>query len=135
MIRVGDMVQVTAGEYKPAKKPNADGTVPEGPVPVVPRKVLAVDREKQRLIVEGVNRRYKHVRRSRRNPQGGRLLKEMPISASNVLLLCPQTGLPTRVGVRVLPDGSKERYAKRSGASMGQISPPKASRAAAQDQD
>lgn len=87
-------------------------------------KVLKVDRDKNRVIVEGVNKVYKHVRRSQKNPQGGRLSKEMPVDASNVMLLCPQTGQRTRVGVRYLKDGSKERYAKKSGASMGAISAP-----------
>jgi large subunit ribosomal protein L24 len=89
-------------------------------------KVLKIDRDNQKLVVEGVNKVYKHVRRSQKNPQGGRLSKEMPIHASNVMLLCPQTGKRTRVGVRYLKDGSKERYAKASGASLGTISPPKA---------
>ena len=53
-------------------------------------KVLKVDRQVGKLIVEGVNRVYKHVRRSQRNPQGGRLSKEMPVQISNVLLVCPK---------------------------------------------
>lgn len=89
-------------------------------------KVIMVDRENRRVLIEGVNQAYKHVRRSSKNPQGGRLSKEMPIHASNVALLCPETGKPTRVGVRYLKDGSKERYAKRSGASLGTIAPAKA---------
>lgn len=89
-------------------------------------KVLKVDRVRQRVIVEGVNRVYKHVRRSQKNPQGGRLSKEMPIHASNVMLLCPKTGKRTRVGVRYLKDGSKERFAKASGVSLGVITPAKA---------
>lgn len=86
-------------------------------------KVLKVDRDAGRVLVQGVNQVYKHVRRSNKNPQGGRLSKEMGISASNVSLLCPQTGKPTRVGVRYLKDGSKERYAKRSGITLGQLAP------------
>jgi large subunit ribosomal protein L24 len=69
---------------------------------------------------------WKHVRRSQKNPQGGRLNKEMPISASNVMLVDPSTGQPTRIGVRYLEDGSKERYAKKSGASLGLIAPARA---------
>lgn len=88
-------------------------------------KVIKVDRENGRVIVEGVNKVYKHVRRSAKNPQGGRLSKEMPIDVSNVMLLCPQTGKRTRLGVRFLPDGSKERFAKTSGVSMGVIAPAK----------
>ena len=88
-------------------------------------KVLSVDRKKGKVVVEGVNRVWKHVRRSQRNPQGGRLHMEMPIDLSNVALIDPQQDAPTRVGVRYLPDGSKERYSKKSGASLGQITPPK----------
>lgn len=86
-------------------------------------KVLKIDRENSRVIVEGINRVFKHVKRSQKNPQGGRLSKESTIDMSNVMLICPQTGKPTRVGVRYLPDGSKERFSKRSGATMGVLSP------------
>jgi len=86
-------------------------------------KVLKVDRVKNKVVVEGVARVWKHVRKSQKNPQGGRLNKEMPIAASNVMMICPKTGKPTRVGVRYLADGSKERFAKKSGASLGKISP------------
>ncbi len=90
-------------------------------------KVLRIDREGGRVIVEGVNKAYKHVKRSAKNPQGGRLSKEMAISVSNVMLICPQTGKRTRVGVRFLKDGSKERYAKKSGVSMGSVAAAKPS--------
>ncbi len=53
------------------------------------------------MVVEGVNRVYKHVRRSQRNPQGGRLSKEMPIQVANVMLICPKCGKPARTGVAV----------------------------------
>jgi large subunit ribosomal protein L24 len=90
-------------------------------------KVVSVDHEKQRVLVEGANMVYKHVKPSQRNPQGGRLHKEMPLHASNVMALCPKTNAPTRIGIRYLKDGSKERYAKVSGEGMGMISPPKSS--------
>ena len=86
-------------------------------------KILKIDREKNKVVVEGIARVWKHVRRSQKNPQGGRLSTEMPIDASNVMLVDPTTGQPTRIGVRYLEDGSKERYAKKSGASLGLISP------------
>ena len=92
-------------------------------------KVLAVDHRAGKVIVEGVNLVYKHVRRSQRNPQGGRLHKEMPIPISNVMVVCPRTDKPTRIGFRYLDDGSKERFAKRSGVSLGTVSPPKAGHA------
>ncbi len=88
-------------------------------------RVLAVYPDKGLILVEGINRVYKHMKPSRRNQQGGRLSKEMPISISNVQLICPQTNKATRIGVRYLADGSKERYSKRSGAGMGRIAPPR----------
>jgi large subunit ribosomal protein L24 len=88
-------------------------------------RVLAVNGETRKIVVEAVNRVYKHVRRSQKNPQGGRLSKEMPIDVSNVMLICPKTSKPTRVGYRYLPDGTKERFAKASGASLGAVSPPR----------
>ena len=50
------------------------------------------------------------------------------VNASNAALIDPQTNQPTRVGVRVLPDGGKERYAKKSGASLGKLAPAKKNR-------
>ena len=50
---------------------------------------------------------------------------EMPIDASNVMVICPKTGKPSRIGFRYLEDGSKERFAKVSGASLGVVSPPR----------
>lgn len=86
-------------------------------------KILKIDRKANKIIVEGAARVWKHVQRSQKNPQGGRLSKEMPISVSNVMLIDPSTGEKTRVGVRFLPDGSKERYAKKSGNSLGKVAP------------
>ncbi len=85
-------------------------------------KVLAADRK---VLVEGVNRVYKHMRRSQRNPQGGRLSKEMPVSISNVALICESCGEATRTGARYRDDGSKERYCKKCDAGNGLISPPR----------
>jgi large subunit ribosomal protein L24 len=96
-------------------------------------KVLRRIRDKSgngadRVVVEGVNRVYRHVRRSQRNPQGGRLSVEMPVPQSNVALVCQACGKPTRVGARFLADGAKERYCKKCGASVGMISPAKTAR-------
>lgn len=88
-------------------------------------KILKIDRKKNKVVVEGAGRVWKHVRRSQKNPQGGRLNKEMPISASNVMLIDPSSGQPTRLGVRYLDDGSKERFAKKSKSSLGKIAPPR----------
>jgi large subunit ribosomal protein L24 len=107
-IKVNDMVRVMTGDDKPEVG-----------------KVLRVDHEAGTLVVEGMNRVYKHVRRSQRNPQGGRLSKEMPIKLSNVLLVCSSCGKPTRTGARYLDDGGKERYCKKCGASLGLLAPPR----------
>jgi len=104
LIRKGDVVRVVTGDDR--------GTT---------GRVLRVIPDQDKLVVEGVNKVYKHLKPSRRNPQGGRLSKEMPIAVSNVMLIDPGSNRPTRVGVRQLPDGSKERYAKRSGAALGRI--------------
>jgi len=108
-IRKDDIVEVLTGDDKGKRG-----------------RVLRVLRDEGKVVVEGVNRVYRHLRPSRRNPQGGRLSKEMPVDASNVMLIDPQTNKPTRVGVRYLPDGSKERYAKKSGVALGRVSPPRA---------
>jgi large subunit ribosomal protein L24 len=92
----------------------------------VTAKVLRIVTSDEKVVVEGVNRVYKHVRRSQKNPQGGRLSKEMPISISNILLVCGSCGAAARMGARYLPDGSKERYCKKCGAGNGLIAPAKA---------
>jgi large subunit ribosomal protein L24 len=104
--RIDDAVQVIAGADKGHRG-----------------KILKIDRKKNKVVVEGAGRVWKHVRKSQKNPQGGRLNKEMPIAASNVMLIDPSSDKPTRVGVRFLADGSKERFAKKSGASLGKIAP------------
>lgn len=95
-------------------------------------RVLQVLHKEGKILVENINRVYKHLRPSRQNAQGGRLSKEMPVDISNVQLICPQTNKPTRVGVRYLADGSKERYSKKSGASMGRVAPPRKAHATAE---
>ena len=87
-------------------------------------KVLRVLRVKEKVVVQGINLVYKHLKPSRKNPQGGRLSKEMPVAVSNVALLDPQTGAPTRVGTRYTADGTKELYAKKSGARLRTLSKP-----------
>ena len=111
-IRVNDTVMVIAGDDKSERG-----------------RVLKVDHHTGKIVVERVNRVYKHVRRNQKNPQGGRLSKEMPIPVSNVMLVCPKCGQPTRVGARFRDDGSKERYCKKCGVSVGDIAPPRASHA------
>src|SRR5215218_10230453 len=85
------------------------------------RKVLRVLPDVNKVVVEGVNRVYKHVkaRASRRNPQGGRLSKEMPIPVANVLLYCPACKRGVRIGRRYGDDGHKERFCKKCGGGLG----------------
>lgn len=89
-------------------------------------RVLDVDREQRKVLVEGINRAYKHVRRSQKNPQGGRLSKEMPIQAANVQLICPLCNQATRLGVKFNADGSKSRVCKKCTRAISQVSPPRA---------
>jgi len=93
-------------------------------------KVLRVLLKDNKIVVEGINRTKKAVKPNKRNPQGGQLSIELPLAASNVLLIDPQDGKPTRTGVRIQPDGSKVRYSKRTGAEMGRIAPANAKRVA-----
>ncbi len=108
-IRVNDTVEVLAGDEAGSRG-----------------RVLRVERSLGKIVVEGVSRVLKHVRRSQRNPQGGRLSKEMSMDLSNVAFVCNACGQPTRTGARYLADGSKERYCKKCGAGNGQVAPPKA---------
>ena len=103
-VRKGDVVKVIAGEGK--------GRTGE---------VLRVDPQVGRVVVQGVNRVYRHIRPSRRNPQGGRIQKEMPIDISNVQPLDPKTNQGTRVGFRLEQDGSKVRFARKSGEVLGTV--------------
>jgi large subunit ribosomal protein L24 len=116
LIRTGDTVEVIAGADRGQKS-----------------RVILVDRATGKALVEGVNRVYKHVRRSQKNPQGGRLSKEMPVQLSNLKYFCDSCGLGVRLGARFLDDGSKERYCRKCGTGVGQIAPPK--RGARQEQD
>ena len=108
-IRKGDNVQVVAGDQSGTR-----GTV------------LSVDRKNGKVVVEGIHKVYKHVKRGHpKSPQGGRLHMELAIDASNVMLICPQTNKPTRVAIKINADGSKDLVAKRSGVRLRQASPEK----------
>jgi large subunit ribosomal protein L24 len=78
-------------------------------------KILRVLRDKNRVVVEGVSFMRRHTRPSQSNPQGGIVEREAPIHASNVMVVDPKSGRPTRVGARVHEDGTRDRVAKRSG--------------------
>ena len=95
-IKTGDTVRIIAGDHK--------GT--EG-------KVVLVDREKNKAIVEGANMVSKHEKPSAQNPQGGIVKKEAPIHISNLSLIDSKSGEATRVGYEVR-DGKKVRISKKS---------------------
>ncbi len=78
-------------------------------------RVIAAFPRENRVLVEGVNLVKKHAKPSPDNPQGGIITQEAPIHASNVMLVDPKTGLPTRIGYKILDNGKKVRVAKRSG--------------------
>jgi large subunit ribosomal protein L24 len=103
-VKKGDRVVVIAGDDK--------GKVGE---------VLHVDPEASRVLVQGINRVYRHLRPSHKHPQGGRIQKEMPISISNVLPVDPKANRPTRVAFRIAKDRSKVRVAKKSGQVLGTV--------------
>jgi large subunit ribosomal protein L24 len=98
-IKKNDMVMVIAG--------NAKGKT---------GKVLRVYPEKQRLIIEGVNLVSRHRKPTQTNPKGGITRQEAPIHISNVMLLDPKSGEPTRVGKAAITDENtgKIRHVRRS---------------------
>jgi large subunit ribosomal protein L24 len=104
-IKKNDTVQVLAGDDA-----GATGRV----LQVLPRE--------NKILVEGINRVYRHLKPSRRNAQGGRLSKEMPINISNVLLYCPTCRRGVRIGRRYASDGHKERYCKKCSTGLGALS-------------
>jgi len=95
-IRKDDMVVVIAGDHKGQRG-----------------KVLRLLPDKQRVVVEGVNMVYRHVRKSRQNPQGGRIQKEAPIHLSNVQPLDPKADRGVRVRYAVTKDESGKVVAKQ----------------------
>ena len=100
-IKKGDQVAVIAGESKGQKG-----------------RVLVVDRDKERAIVEGVNLVSKHTKPNSKAPQGGILKKEAPVHVSNLMVIDPASGKPTRVGRRLNDKNKLVRYSKKSGEEI-----------------
>jgi len=91
-VKKGDKVVVTSGQYKSNEV----------------REILKVDAETGKVIVAGVNLRWKHQKRSQQNPKGGRVQLEQPMPASKVLLFSEKLGKGTRTKVLIV-DGKKIR--------------------------
>ena len=100
-IKKGDTVLVIAGDNKGQQG-----------------KVLKVEVSKQRAIVEGVNICKKATKPNAQNPQGGIIEKEAPIHVSNLQVLDPKSGKPTKVGRKANAEGKLVRYAKKSGEEI-----------------
>jgi large subunit ribosomal protein L24 len=135
-IQTNDIVVVRKGNDKPSSTDAKDQrasdasivrvTMPNGTVKEYKAgKVLKLYTKENRVLVEGVNKVLKHMKKSRQNPRGGRLSKEMPVQLSNVMLLCPKCNKPTRTGVKIAADGLKTRVCKKCKADIGTISKPK----------
>lgn len=97
-VRTGDLVKVIAGDDK-----GKTG------------RVLSVDKEKQRVLVEELNKVSRHVKPSAQNPNGGIISKEAPIHISNLMLVNPATNEPSRTGRRRDDNGKLQRYSKKTG--------------------
>ena len=100
-IKKGDTVYVLSGEDKGQQG-----------------RVLSVQASKERAIVEGINIVSKSTKPTAKHPQGGIIKMEAPIHISNLALIDPKSGKPTRVGIRVNENGEKVRYAKKSGEEI-----------------
>jgi large subunit ribosomal protein L24 len=110
-IKKGDLVVVTVGDDA---SPN-------------PRKVVEVVPGGRKIVVEGVNRVYKHVKKGHpKSPQGGRLSLERPIDVSNVQYYCAACRRGVRLGYRYTAEGRKERFCRKCNSSAGVISPARA---------
>jgi large subunit ribosomal protein L24 len=100
-IKKGDKVRVLAGKDRGK----------EG-------EVMFAFPEKNTVIVEGVNLAKKHQRPQGESSPGGIIDKDMPMHVSNVAIISPKDGKPTRIGYKFLEDGSKVRVCKRTGAEI-----------------
>jgi large subunit ribosomal protein L24 len=100
-IKKGDTVIVITGESKGQKG-----------------RVLEVNREKERAIVEGVNLVSKHTKPNAKSPQGGIIKKEAPIHISNLLLVDPASGKATRIGRKLNEKDKLVQYSKKSGEEI-----------------
>jgi large subunit ribosomal protein L24 len=96
-LKKNDTVQIITGEHKG-----------------LTGKIIRVMTEKNRAMVAGRNMVKRHTKPSPKNQQGGIVEKEASIHLSNLMLLCPKTGKPTRIGTRILDNGKRVRYSKKA---------------------
>ena len=99
-IKKNDMVQIMAG------KGAAGGKTVTG-------KVLKVFTKSNRVLIEGYNLIKRHTKPRGRGQQGGIIEKEAPIHASNVMVISPKSGRPTRVGYKILSNNTKVRFSRK----------------------
>jgi len=104
-IRTNDMVEVIAGNDKGKRG-----------------RVLRVIPDRNRVVVQGINLRWKHMRKSQQSPQGGRVRREVPIHLSNVMLYDEGAAVRSRVGFEVR-EGKKTRILRRTGQAAGAAPP------------
>jgi len=81
-------------------------------------RILEVDRAKSRALVEGVNMVSKHTKPNTKAPQGGIIKKEAPVNVSNLMLIDPASGKPTRIGKKLNGKNKLVRYSKKSGEEI-----------------
>ena len=81
-------------------------------------RVLEVNREKERVLVEGINMVSKHTKPNAKSPQGGIIKKEAPVHISNLMVIDPASGKPTRVGKKLNEKDKLVRYSKKSGEEI-----------------
>ena len=81
-------------------------------------EVVQVLPSANKVVVNGVNTAKKHQKPTRVNQSGGIIERDMPIPVSNVAVVSPSDGRPTRVGYRIQPDGTKIRVCRRTGAEL-----------------
>lgn len=104
-LKKNDLVKVISGNYKG-----------------VTGKILYINREKGKVIVEGVNLIHRHTRPSQKNQQGGIIKREAPINICKVMLICPKTSEPTRIGMEIIKDETTGKIKRmRKSQKSGEI--------------
>jgi large subunit ribosomal protein L24 len=84
-------------------------------------KILRCIRDRDLMVIEGINMVTKHVKPSQKNPKSGIVKQEAPIYASKVMLVCPSCGAATRVGRGYLENGNKVRMCKACGEIVDRV--------------